>query len=186
IVRGPEWRLPLSTHGHWRRGAQSAHRAEGGESSVQHRRWRPRHGSFVASYRRSTRCFRPGESVGRGSGKASQRAWLLSPSCALWATGRKTDRVGPVSGQDAPAQREADRAEQAGVSQEIGKVSAFSGQLSASAFNDALSRSEEHTSELQSLRHLVWRLLLEKKKHKHMRSFVTCCLTLRHLLSWRQ
>src|SRR5262245_62398215 len=27
------------------------------------------------------------------------------------------------------------------------------------------SRSEEHTSELQSLRHLVCRLLLEKKKH---------------------
>src|ERR1035438_10584298 len=26
-------------------------------------------------------------------------------------------------------------------------------------------RSEEHTSELQSLRHLVWRLLLEKKKN---------------------
>src|SRR5437899_8735542 len=28
------------------------------------------------------------------------------------------------------------------------------------------TRSEEHTSELQSLRHLVCRLLLEKKKHK--------------------
>src|SRR5436853_6692023 len=28
----------------------------------------------------------------------------------------------------------------------------------------SLSRSEEHTSELQSLRHLVCRLLLEKKK----------------------
>src|SRR5947199_4811296 len=28
------------------------------------------------------------------------------------------------------------------------------------------SRSEEHTSELQSLRHLVCRLLLEKKKYK--------------------
>src|SRR5437899_10230298 len=28
-------------------------------------------------------------------------------------------------------------------------------------------RSEEHTSELQSLRHLVCRLLLEKKKDKH-------------------
>src|SRR5205814_8633996 len=28
------------------------------------------------------------------------------------------------------------------------------------------SRSEEHTSELQSLRHLVCRLLLEKKKHE--------------------
>src|SRR5258705_9390183 len=31
---------------------------------------------------------------------------------------------------------------------------------------EANSRSEEHTSELQSLRHLVCRLLLEKKKTK--------------------
>src|SRR5262245_63578560 len=31
----------------------------------------------------------------------------------------------------------------------------------------ALPRSEEHTSELQSLRHLVCRLLLEKKKKKN-------------------
>src|SRR5687767_15757246 len=30
-----------------------------------------------------------------------------------------------------------------------------------------LSRSEEHTSELQSLAYLVCRLLLEKKKNKH-------------------
>src|SRR5437899_7314318 len=30
-------------------------------------------------------------------------------------------------------------------------------------------RSEEHTSELQSLRHLVCRLLLEKKKKEHNR-----------------
>src|SRR5437899_7453183 len=30
-----------------------------------------------------------------------------------------------------------------------------------------VDRSEEHTSELQSLRHLVCRLLLEKKKKKH-------------------
>src|SRR5258705_3898289 len=30
------------------------------------------------------------------------------------------------------------------------------------------SRSEEHTSELQSLRHLVCRLLLEKKKKKEL------------------
>src|SRR5262245_62433174 len=30
----------------------------------------------------------------------------------------------------------------------------------------AKKRSEEHTSEFQSLRHLVCRLLLEKKKHK--------------------
>src|SRR2546425_5994033 len=31
----------------------------------------------------------------------------------------------------------------------------------------ALNRSEEHTSELQSLAYLVCRLLLEKKKKKH-------------------
>src|SRR5262245_62823571 len=31
-------------------------------------------------------------------------------------------------------------------------------------------RSEEHTSELQSLRHLVCRLLLEKKKKKHQKN----------------
>src|SRR5438045_6788806 len=33
-------------------------------------------------------------------------------------------------------------------------------------FQNAEKRSEEHTSELQSLRHLVCRLLLEKKKKK--------------------
>src|SRR5205814_9566150 len=33
------------------------------------------------------------------------------------------------------------------------------------------ARSEEHTSELQSLRHLVCRLLLEKKKKKHNISY---------------
>src|SRR5262245_63694220 len=35
------------------------------------------------------------------------------------------------------------------------------------AIDDGFYRSEEHTSELQSLRHLVCRLLLEKKKKKH-------------------
>src|SRR5258708_14746929 len=34
-------------------------------------------------------------------------------------------------------------------------------------------RSEEHTSELQSPDHLVCRLLLEKKKHKHRRAHAT-------------
>src|SRR5262245_64575701 len=32
-------------------------------------------------------------------------------------------------------------------------------------------RSEEHTSELQSLRHLVCRLLLEKKKKKNKKTY---------------
>src|SRR5438045_9071831 len=35
-------------------------------------------------------------------------------------------------------------------------------------FNVLETRSEEHTSELQSLRHLVCRLLLEKKKKKNI------------------
>src|SRR5437899_8053068 len=34
-------------------------------------------------------------------------------------------------------------------------------------------RSEEHTSELQSLRHLVCRLLLEKKKKKKNKSIIS-------------
>src|SRR5438045_7733171 len=36
----------------------------------------------------------------------------------------------------------------------------------------ASARSEEHTSELQSLRHLVCRLLLEKKKKKDKRCVI--------------
>src|SRR5437899_9470654 len=38
----------------------------------------------------------------------------------------------------------------------------FTGKITPAA--DYVERSEEHTSELQSLRHLVCRLLLEKKK----------------------
>src|SRR2546425_1789949 len=41
----------------------------------------------------------------------------------------------------------------------------FAAELAAGFFRDAL-RSEEHTSELQSLAYLVCRLLLEKKKNK--------------------
>src|SRR5258705_8302400 len=37
---------------------------------------------------------------------------------------------------------------------------------------DSYNRSEEHTSELQSLRHLVCRLLLEKKKTRALRGRV--------------
>src|SRR5262245_63699053 len=39
--------------------------------------------------------------------------------------------------------------------------------LSPQGFRNLHSRSEEHTSELQSLRHLECRLLLEKKKQTH-------------------
>src|SRR5437899_8535951 len=47
----------------------------------------------------------------------------------------------------------------------------------------SLDRSEEHTSELQSLRHLVCRLLLEKKKTyspKRKRSQRTRCCRMRY------
>src|SRR5205814_10136457 len=43
-------------------------------------------------------------------------------------------------------------------------------------------RSEEHTSELQSLRHLVCRLLLEKKKHRRQRE----CNTNRADSAWHR
>src|SRR5207344_3537932 len=40
--------------------------------------------------------------------------------------------------------------------------------ICSSSSSNATSRSEEHTSELQSRPHLVCRLLLEKKKKKYM------------------
>src|SRR6202158_6511066 len=43
-------------------------------------------------------------------------------------------------------------------------------------------RSEEHTSELQSPPDLVCRLLLEKKKYNHTKSFAVYLLT---IITWR-
>src|SRR5258705_7906293 len=45
-----------------------------------------------------------------------------------------------------------------------------------------LPRSEEHTSELQSLRHLVCRLLLEKKKKKKKKNMTTIRNTQKKIL----
>src|SRR5258705_10206848 len=45
-----------------------------------------------------------------------------------------------------------------------GQGTQHAGDPQQSIIASVLSRSEEHTSELQSLRHLVCRLLLEKKK----------------------
>src|SRR5438045_6550364 len=49
------------------------------------------------------------------------------------------------------------------------KSSGVHGDSFAGVLDDLRQRSEEHTSELQSLRHLVCRLLLEKKKKKYKR-----------------
>src|SRR5436305_12077003 len=53
------------------------------------------------------------------------------------------------------------------------------GQKRARRPPDAAHRSEEHTSELQSRPQLVCRLLLEKKKLMHVRSFPRPLRTLR-------
>src|SRR5258705_7070202 len=53
--------------------------------------------------------------------------------------------------------------------QEVGRVAgrqADVGAIDRDRPGDLEQRSEEHTSELQSLRHLVCRLLLEKKKQQ--------------------
>src|SRR5438045_7470457 len=50
--------------------------------------------------------------------------------------------------------------------------SGFTGEgVSVRSVSNHGTRSEEHTSELQSLRHLVCRLLLEKKKNKEKRKY---------------
>src|SRR5437016_8510096 len=51
----------------------------------------------------------------------------------------------------------------------------------AAASRNQTSRSEEHTSELQSLTNLVCRLLLEKKKKKHKRKSTTIITTRSHV-----
>src|SRR2546422_5336463 len=61
------------------------------------------------------------------------------------------------------------------VVQGFGNVGSVSADLMA---KEGASRSEEHTSELQSRLHLVCRLLLEKKKKKEGR------YNKRHLRAW--
>src|SRR3712207_8779647 len=46
-----------------------------------------------------------------------------------------------------------------------------------------LGRSEEHTSELQSRQYLVCRLLLEKKKKKSIKLYISLIIIL-HLFIW--
>src|SRR5438045_5448557 len=49
---------------------------------------------------------------------------------------------------------------------EVGELGAQGGVARLGQHLEGVQRSEEHTPELQSLRHLVCRLLLEKKKKK--------------------
>src|SRR5690625_6556131 len=60
-----------------------------------------------------------------------------------------------------------------GYTGEIGVIVDNINNFSADNFVSLLTRSEEHTSELQSRGHLVCRLLLEKKKRKNMSTETT-------------
>src|SRR5438045_4357225 len=73
---------------------------------------------------------------------ANARSWTFSTSSSalLWATSSRISPTNPATPQSAPS-------------------------FACSKKKD--TRSEEHTSELQSLRHLVCRLLLEKKNKKN-------------------
>src|SRR5262245_64622438 len=72
------------------------------------------------------------------------------------------DSPGNSASNVAPRNAEATRSRLGIPSEAEGDTPVESRELGARFFQ--ASRSEEHTSELQSLRHLVCRLLLEKKK----------------------
>src|SRR2546425_5035512 len=70
------------------------------------------------------------------------------------------------------------------ISRTRGTVELYLPHLRRSRCSIAGSRSEEHTSELQSLAYLVCRLLLEKKKKMkpqqslaHRHNLPSCCMT---------
>src|SRR5262245_63224375 len=83
------------------------------------------------------------------------------PICAAWHHGHGGYAWLPAIGIDAGALRR-HRRELARRGQERSQLPA----VGITAFCRTRDRSEEHTSELQSLRHLVCRLLLEKKKKR--------------------
>src|SRR5262245_62794000 len=94
--------------------------------------------------------------------------------------GRGTARAAPRSSDRAPTYwrkvlRHPRRVDLAGVrfeaGQELGVDLVLHGPPVEIQSTRRLLRSEEHTSELQSLRHLVCRLLLEKKNKKYVHTY---------------
>src|SRR5205814_4588068 len=66
----------------------------------------------------------------------------------------------------------------------LGPAQGYSATATGAAYLPfALLRSEEHTSELQSLRHLVCRLLLEKKKYQHKHNTHTTGFIFNHIFN---
>src|SRR5205814_10537044 len=72
----------------------------------------------------------------------------------------------PISSSDTTSSRSRPQRVRSPASPRNARSPGYHGE--ARALWKTLARSEEHTSELQSLRHLVCRLLLEKKKLAHL------------------
>src|SRR5262245_62404368 len=96
-----------------------------------------------------------------------------SPALHSFPTRRSSDLLGSVLTADGVVELDASVMEGTGLT--AGAVGAVSGvpnpvRLARALLEEGrevLARSEEHTSELQSLRHLVCRLLLEKKNRRY-------------------
>src|ERR1035438_8686852 len=86
----------------------------------------------------------------------SRRMWAALAALACWPAVSQTRLSLEALGARGP--------QPDSLSAHHGESVVVRGVVSARAFHFPDYRSEEHTSELQSLRHLVCRLLLEKKK----------------------
>src|ERR1035438_8068815 len=86
-------------------------------------------------------------------GAISRRCGTMIPSIHIWATGPLVSTA-DLDRREIGCARNRARGQR---SADAGNAGAAGGGITA------YDRSEEHTSELQSLRHLVCRLLLEKK-----------------------
>src|SRR5947199_3759649 len=90
----------------------------------------------------------------------------LFPYTMLFRSPRRADRKAAGRGPSAASHRALGGGDQEVRAGSQGKAGAALRGAARYAAAAAQARSEEHTSELQSLRHLVCRLLLEKKKKK--------------------
>src|SRR5687768_18306099 len=90
----------------------------------------------------------------------------LFPYATLFRSAAHHPAHGRAGGADSGRRGLRSRLRYGGISRGRGRISARQppGDLPRREEAPALSRSEEHTSELQSRLHLVCRLLLEKKK----------------------
>src|SRR5262245_63317478 len=90
----------------------------------------------------------------------------LFPYTTLFRSGGVAVRGTPQQVQRLSPQAQAEVSQARQTYEQMRKTAAANDIVPEQYLYAVLQRSEEHTSELQSLRHLVCRLLLEKKKNK--------------------